>query len=339
LLDSLLQEKMKDILSVTILCVALISGFKAESLNGDGVDGQLQKENLDENLKRAAESKLAEDVPTTEGFVYPYFFEIKDASNQIAARLNLTKGPFSVDLVKTVMNDKKKVVYLKNDKNGIKIFGTSLFNQTTPTTSAVVTGTGENGTNIDVTFAYAGMTAGSTFIVQSAEIKFSIELGGPTRVDYWNITTASISVNSTVNGTATTLTQDVTPKFGYSPHTSDFACTTGYGICAPLGLCWSCDDQVMKANNITAVGADKLAVFLHMPGMVLQPALGNRTFKEFGFNWDCDPLIPISVWVSILITLMLASILFWALYMLSSLQTPNKFDDPKGPSIHVPQAE
>ena len=58
---------MKDILSVTILCVALINGFKAESLTGDGVDGQLQKENLDENLKRAAESKIAEDVPATEG--------------------------------------------------------------------------------------------------------------------------------------------------------------------------------------------------------------------------------------------------------------------------------
>ena len=91
--------------------------------------------------------------------------------------------------------------------------------------------------------------------------------------------------------------------------------------------------------------------------MVLEPSLGGNktTFKyglvlsllstclilnfRFGFNWDCDPLIPISLWVSLLITLMLATILFWALYMLSALQTPNKFDDPKGPSIHVPQAE
>ena len=75
----------------------------------------------------------------------------------------------------------------------------------------------------------------------------------------------------------------------------DFACTTGYGICAPLGLCWSCNDQVeysqlqhrgmcvvfqvMKPNNVTKVGAEQMTVFLHMPGMVLEPARGNSSFK------------------------------------------------------------
>merc|ERR1711874_220644 len=144
-----------------------------------------------------------------------------------------------------------------------------------------------------------------------------------------------------LNGTDSNFTVNLTPaKFGYSPHAPDFACTTGYGICAPLGLCWSCNDQVMKPNNVTKVGAEQMTVFLHLPGMVLEPARGNNTFKYgFSFNWDCDPLIPISLWASLLITLFLATILFWALFMISSLHTPNKFDDPKGPSIHVPQAD
>jgi len=97
---------------------------------------------------------------------------------------------------------------------------------------------------------------------------------------------------------------------------------------------------VLRPNNVTLIGADKPTVFLHLQGMVLEPTLGNNTFKYgFSFNWDCDPIIPISLWASLLITIFLATILFWALYMISSLHTPNKFDDPKGPSIHVPQAE
>jgi len=337
---------MRVSLSLSCLCILFLNGLKAAEppVGSEALEGHLQGENLDDTLKKVAEkSNLVEGAAASDdGFVYPYFFEIKDATDIIAARLNLTKGPFSLDLVKTKTNDKKKVVYVTNSKNQINVFESFFFNQTAAKTSAVVTGSGENGTQIEVTIAYDGMTGNKTFVVKSAEIKATIELGGPTRVDYWNITTASITVNSTVNGTATNLVVDLTPKFGYSAHSSDFACTTGYGICAPLGLCWSCNDQVMKPNSLDVVGSDKLTVFLHFPGMVLEPSLGgNKTTFQYGFgyNWDCDPLIPISLWVSLLITLMLATILFWALYMLSALQTPNKFDDPKGPSIHVPQAE
>ena len=60
---------------------------------------------------------------------------------------------------------------------------------------------------------------------------------------------------------------------------------------------------------------------------------------RFSANWDCDPLIPLSVWIGLLVTLLLVSILAWGLQMLADLQTPNKWDDPKKPGIHVPQAE
>jgi len=321
---------MKNLFSLSIFCVICVNGLRAEEVD-------LPFQNSDERFKREAESKISTTTvsSTVEGFVF------KDDQGNVAARLNLTQGPFFLDLVKTTKDENGKVIYIKNDKKQVKSFGNSTLDQTKPTTSAVVSGAGGNDTTkIDITLAYEGMTKGDeTFIVSSAVIKMSIELGGPTKIDFWNITSASITVNSTVNGTSTDLNINLTPsKFGYSPHRPDFACTTGYGICAPLGLSWSCDDQVMKPNSLETVGADQLAVFLHLPGMLLQPATGNST-NGFGFNWDCDPLIPLSLWVSILITLMLASILFWALYMLSALQTPNKFDDPKGPSIHVPQAE
>ena len=64
-----------------------------------------------------------------------------------------------------------------------------------------------------------------------------------------------------------------------------------------------------------------------------------NTYSRYSANWDCDPLIPLSVWVSLLVTLLLASILIWAINMLTALQTPNKWDDPKKPGIHVAQTE
>jgi len=322
----------------------LLKGITAQS---EVPEAQLRGENVDDILKRAAEDSVADSenvVVDPDTFVYPYFFEIKDSSGQVAARLNLTQGPFKLEWVKTKKNDQGKVVYV-TDKGQVQVFGNSTLNGTTPTTSAVVSGSVENGTGvIDVTISYEGVNAGSSdssYVVTGAVIKASIELGGNTRKDYWNITSASIDVNYTAEGTDSNITVNLTPaKFGITDHPADAQCTTGYGICAPKGLCWSCNDQVMKPTNVTVIGADQTTVFLHLPGMVLQPSLGNSSF-EYGFsnNWDCDPIIPISLWASLLITLFLASILLWALNMISSLHTPNKFDDPKGPSIHVPQAE
>ena len=65
------------------------------------------------------------------------------------------------------------------------------------------------------------------------------------------------------------------------------ACTTGYGICAPLGLCWSCTDQVLRAKNLTVVKENQLSVLWHLPGMVLEPEWGNTanlTGAQFRFR-------------------------------------------------------
>ena len=62
-------------------------------------------------------------------------------------------------------------------------------------------------------------------------------------------------------------------------------------------------------------------------------------FTRFSYNWDCDPLLPLPVWVGLLVTLLLASILIWAIQMLAALQCPNKWDDPKKPGIQVAQTE
>lgn len=134
---------------------------------------------------------------------------------------------------------------------------------------------------------------------------------------------------------------DLTPKFWILFVTHLILPCTGYGICAPLGLCWSCNDQVMKPNGTGCCWSDKLTVFA-FSRMVLEPSLGGTktTFKyEFwlttgivthsfpsplGHSLHHSP----SCWPPT------SSGLFCCLP-----PDPNKFDDPKDPSIHVPQVE
>ena len=64
----------------------------------------------------------------------------------------------------------------------MNVFETSYLNETTPTSSAVLTETGENGAQVELTLTYMGMTGGKTFKVESAEIKMTVQLGGPTKM-------------------------------------------------------------------------------------------------------------------------------------------------------------
>jgi len=101
---------MKILFSLAVFSVLCVIGITAESLSGDGVE-LFPKVDLDDKLKREAESKISGTVSNSnkQGYVF------KDAKGIIAARLNLTQGPISLDLVKTV-KDGNKVVYVKNEK-------------------------------------------------------------------------------------------------------------------------------------------------------------------------------------------------------------------------------
>lgn len=78
--------------------------------------------------------------------------------------------------------------------------------------------------------------------------------------DYWNLTSASLSTltgtyNKTAAGTgneteAVNLKDlDLTPQFSYSNSSHDYGCESGAGLCAPVGLCWSCGDQVTSLHH------------------------------------------------------------------------------------------
>merc|ERR1712080_315662 len=77
----------------------------------------------------------------------------------------------------------------------------------------------------------------------AAEITLTVTTQGETRKDYWNLTSATLSLTGSVNGSALPESSDITPKSGYSGMYP--ACTSPYSPCAPIGLSWTCTDQVL----------------------------------------------------------------------------------------------
>lgn len=61
--------------------------------------------------------------------------------------------------------------------------------------------------------------------------------------------------------------------------------------------------------------------------------------KKFGPEWDCDIMIPIGLWVGLILSLLFAIVCAYGFSMLASIGTPDRFDDPKGKPIHVPQTD
>ena len=76
-------------------------------------------------------------------------------------------------------------------------------------------------------------------------------------------------------------------------------------------------------------GAVQLGLWTPHPHLSLGLRLGNFIPQKIWFFTSFRNFWTKSIPAQI--TLFLASILLWGLYMLATLQTPDKFDDPKGP--------
>ncbi|XP_078394020.1 LOW QUALITY PROTEIN: V-type proton ATPase subunit S1-like, partial [Cetorhinus maximus] len=60
---------------------------------------------------------------------------------------------------------------------------------------------------------------------------------------------------------------------------------------------------------------------------------------KFSYASDCAGFFTPAIWMGLLTTLLMVFILTYGLHMITSLKTMDRFDDPKGPSISVPQTE
>lgn len=65
--------------------------------------------------------------------------------------------------------------------------------------------------------------------------------------------------------------------------------------------------------------------------------LANAT--DFSYANDCAGFFTAGIWMGLLTSLLLLLIFVYGLHMIMHLNTMDRFDDPKGPSISVPQSE
>lgn len=60
---------------------------------------------------------------------------------------------------------------------------------------------------------------------------------------------------------------------------------------------------------------------------------------DFSYASDCAGFFTPAIWMGLIITLLMLLILTYGLHMIMQLHTMDRFDDPKGPSISVPQSD
>ena len=109
----------------------------------------------------------------------------------------------------------------------------------------------------------------------------------------------------------------------------------GYKVIAPIGLAFACDSPgLFEAKENT-----EIIQGITFPNMKLQVFFEEMKLRKFGPLWYCGELMPIGLWVGLIVTLFFTLVCYWGFSMLASIQTMDRFDDPKGKQIYVPQTD
>lgn len=208
--------------------------------------------------------------------------------------------------------------------NKTTLFGTALL----PNNSGVATGDAtETKNTLTLNFTddidvknMSGSTKGKiNNVVLKIVTTFNSSIG------YWKISDMTVSYKGDKTATDESLWVDKVP--GFLPKEGPWNCQRGFTSCAPKTLSWTCGNQIFASKALDE--ANKQGTKLMFPRMEIQPLYGNGTKIRFGYNWDCDPLISSALWVTLLLGLALIFALYWSCDMITSLNTPDKFDDAK----------
>ncbi|NP_001123842.1 V-type proton ATPase subunit S1 precursor [Xenopus tropicalis] len=98
---------------------------------------------------------------------------------------------------------------------------------------------------------------------------------------------------------------------------------------------WPTFGSVLVSNTSKNSPASKWQ--LHIAEFQIQGF--NVTGMAFSYASDCAGFFSPGIWMGLITTLLFVFILTYGLHMVMSLKTMDRFDDPKGPSIAVPQTE
>lgn len=175
------------------------------------------------------------------------------------------------------------------------------------------------GENPQLVLSYSNIagTNETTSMLKKATFTFTFAK----RAGYWFIRNSSIDFDSTLNGNTWAETQELKSADIFTPH----------------GFSYHCTPKLVLSRNMKNSQNNKTVVF-QMNGFQLQPFLDSRKDK-FGDWYDCQGFFTEAIWAAIFLGLVIAAVLAWAISMLADVKGPDRFDDPKGKSITVSNAE
>ncbi|NXK86651.1 VAS1 ATPase, partial [Formicarius rufipectus] len=111
-------------------------------------------------------------------------------------------------------------------------------------------------------------------------------------------------------------------------------------ISAPAEYSFHC--QLVGTNNLYPARlvpandeAKTWSVFISM----LQIQGFNIENNQFSYASDCTGFFTPGIWMGLVTSVILVWILTYGIHMITQLTTNNRFDDPKGPALSVPQTE
>ncbi|XP_019966212.1 V-type proton ATPase subunit S1b [Paralichthys olivaceus] len=115
----------------------------------------------------------------------------------------------------------------------------------------------------------------------------------------------------------------------------------GRGIYAPAEYSFHCQsvssfqDALLVPNNTNQETSKWSLNFIDFQIQGFRLANGTN----FSYASDCAGFFTAGIWMGLLTSLLMLLIFVYGLHMIMQLNTMDRFDDPKGPSISVPQSE
>jgi V-type H+-transporting ATPase S1 subunit len=109
----------------------------------------------------------------------------------------------------------------------------------------------------------------------------------------------------------------------------------------PINYSFACTSAIFNANKVNATGKDRPLFKLIFTHFQIQPfgvnvtKNGTENHYKFGQCNYCSGFFTSGIWMGIISSLLMAFILAFGVYLMTSINTMDRFDDPKGKPLTI----
>ncbi|XP_046454456.1 V-type proton ATPase subunit S1-like [Daphnia pulex] len=213
--------------------------------------------------------------------------------------------------------EKAPVLKIKDEKKNE--WANFTLNVDPDTTGTFVNETGHTG---KLVLTYKGLSPSGPANETGKLNKASITFHFSTKRGYWYVKETAIDFDVKINDATFVennlilVTTDISTPLRRSWHCSPASRLASYGF--------TYNGTVMNYTN---------KVILNTDGFQLQPFKVSN--DKFGDGYDCVGFFTEGIWAAIILGLIIAMMLAWAISMVADIKTPDRYDDPKGKTITV----